>query len=254
MNRRPMIVMVLASMATLLVACMPAMDPPPSGATASGPTVDESPILASVAGGGYRHNARFVAVNGAAYPSAVAAQSSINVWVTAADYASYTRISPDQTGSGASLAPGAMIVREVLDAAGAVGKLTLMVKGPPGYNPAVGDFWFGVTQPDGTPVVDNGATQMGKVSECFGCHIPRAGDGFLFGVAPAHRAAPGSTPPPMSGGADGGVAPADMGAPDVCGDFICSASESCDSCPTDCHCCGNGNRHGHTGGCDGNEQ
>jgi hypothetical protein len=184
----------------------------------------------------------------------VAAQTSVNVWVTAADYASYTRISPDQSGSGASLAPGAMVVREVLGPDGAVAKLTLMMKGPPGYNPTVGDFWFGVTDPAGTPIVDNGVAQVGLLSQCFGCHVARASDGNLFGVSPAHRRGPGSTPPPSSDGADGGAAPADMGTSDVCGDFICSASESCDSCPSDCHCCGKGNRHGHTGGCDDNQQ
>jgi hypothetical protein len=244
----------MLAIATLTTACLPAMDLSTDDMRSSGgPTLDDSSILARIAGGAYRTSTRFRPMSGAPYSSAVAAQTNVDVFVSADDYASYARISPDKSGSGASLAPGAIVVREVLDASGAVAKLTLMAKGPPGYNPAVGDFWFGVTQPDGTPVVDNGATQMGKLGECFGCHIPRAGDGYLFGVAAAHRGNPGSTPP-ATGGDGGVVAPADMDASDACGDFICSASESCDSCPTDCHCCGNGNRHGHTGGCDGNDQ
>jgi hypothetical protein len=214
-------------LAALASGCMSMMGYPSSEPAAGSGTVDEASILASVAGGAYRQGARFEAVSGAPYPSAIAAQTDVDVFVTTADYAMYARISPDQSGSGASLAPGATIVREVLDASGAVSKLTLMVKGPPGYNPTVGDFWFGVTTPDGTPVVDNGVTQLGKVSACFGCHMPRASDGFLFGVPRADRA----TPPPTAGGAgggdDGGISPGDMG---------------------DC----GGHGHGH-GGCGGNE-
>ena len=214
-------------LAALAGGCMSMMGYPSSEPAAGSGTVDEASILASVAGGAYRQGARFEAVSGAPYPSAIAAQTDVDVFVTTADYAMYARISPDQSGSGASLAPGATIVREVLDASGAVSKLTLMVKGPPGYNPTVGDFWFGVTTPDGTPVVDNGVTQLGKVSACFGCHMPRASDGFLFGVPRADRA----TPPPTAGGAgggdDGGISPGDMG---------------------DC----GGHGHGH-GGCGGNE-
>jgi len=215
--------------ATLATGCMSMMGPASPAPAASGATVDDASILASIAGGAYRHGAQFAAVSGAPYPSAAAAQTDIDVFVTAADYAMYTRISPDQSGSGASLAPGATIVREVMDGSGVVSKLTLMVKGPPGYNPTVGDFWFGVTTPDGTPVVDNGVTQLGKLSACYGCHMPRATDGFLFGVPTADRATPGTTPPATGGGStDGGSsdggAPGDMGT----------------------HC------HGH--GCDGNEQ
>jgi hypothetical protein len=167
--------------------------------SAPAPQMDDAPILASVANDQYRHSAKFVPVSGKSYPSAVAAPSRINVWVTAADYPSYARITPDKSGSGATLAPGAMVIREVLDAKGAVAKLTLMVKGPAGYNPSLGDFWFGVTQPDGTPEIDNGIAKLGKLGDCFGCHTPRASDGFLFGVPMADRlmnAVDGGTPPP----------------------------------------------------------
>ncbi len=265
---------VMIASVTFVTACLPSMptsnvaDP---AASAQGTTVDNATVLAAVANGQYRYSPQFVPVSHEAYTSAVATQSTINVWVDRADYAAYTRISPDATGSGASLAPGAMIIREVLDAQGAVGKLTLMVKGPAGYNPMVGDFWFGVTQPDGTPIVDNGAEKLGLVQDCFSCHIGRAGDGFLFGVPPAHRMGPvpPTLPPAADAGvpvhADGGVS--DGGAPpssasdmgtssdmgkswgDVCGDFVCGPTESCDSCASDCHCCGNGDRHGKSGSC-----
>jgi hypothetical protein len=176
------------------------------------------------------------------------------VWVTSADFQKYSRITPDQHGSGASVDSGTMIVREVLDAQGQVAKLTIMVKGPAGYNPSVGDFWFGVTQPDGTPLVDNGTKQLGKLTQCFGCHISRASDGYLFGVSLNHRLGPPSNGDGMVTTDGGVVSPAPPAPPntDVCGDFICGPTESCASCPTDCHCCGNGhgNMNGQTGPCD----
>ena len=64
----------------------------------------------------------------------------------------------------------------------------LLVKHEPGYFPDVGDFAFGVTTPDGTPVnADDGTPIWGKVADCAQCHETRASSGFLFGVAAAHR-------------------------------------------------------------------
>ena len=209
MRVRPWIwIFVAAALAAPTVACLPAMDFGPgspdagvdAGASAGAVTIDEQRILRSVANGAYRNSPMFAAVSQTAYPSAIAA-ATLNVWVTAADYAAYTRIAPDKSGSGSSLPPGAIVVREVLDGSGAVAKVTLMAKGPAGYNPMVGDFWFGVTTPDGAPMVANGVTQMGKVQSCFGCHVGRASDGNLFGVPEIDRVAGGVT---GGGGATGG--------------------------------------------------
>jgi hypothetical protein len=52
----------------------------------------------------------------------------------------------------------------------------------------VGDFAFGVTDPSGTPVDDDGGAPIwGKVQDCATCHETRASSGFLFGVGLAHR-------------------------------------------------------------------
>ncbi len=226
MRMRPWIwIFVAAALAAPTVACLPAMDFGPgnadggadAGAAAGAVAIDEQRILGSVANGAYRNSPMFAAVSQTAYPSAISA-ATINVWVTASDYAAYTRIAPDKSGSGSSLQPGAIVVREVLDANGAVAKVTLMAKGPAGYNPTVGDFWFGVIKPDGTPMVDNGVTQMGKVQSCFGCHVPRASDGYLFGVPESDRRSGGVT----GGGSDLGVG--DLGVRDagVASDDMCT--------------------------------
>jgi hypothetical protein len=210
--------------------------------------MDETAISASIANGAYRYSAQFTPLNRDPYLSTAAANTRINVWVTSSQFSAYSKIDPDKPGSGAKLSPGGMIVREVLTADGSVAKLTLMVKGPPGYNPALGDYWFGVTEPDGTPLEENGARLTGKLNQCFGCHIPRANDDYLFGV-PAAARQPGMTTtvtpdmamqmleaPDMSW-----VPPPPPRPPvhvNVCGDFYCyKYTESCSTCPSDCGRC-----------------
>jgi hypothetical protein len=98
------------------------------------------------------------------------------------DLAGYRKIHPERTGANVTMAPGTMIVREVLDAGGLVTKLTVMAKGPPGYDSRLGDWWFAVTDPRGVPLQEKGAAQVGRLTQCHDCHIDRARDDFLFGV------------------------------------------------------------------------
>jgi hypothetical protein len=112
----------------------------------------------------------------------------INVFVNPEAASAYARIDPDLTGSGAVVPSGAVIVRQVLDATGAVSKLTIMVKRATGFYPACGDWWFGVTDTSGNAINDsNGTPQEGAIAECASCHIPRATDDYLFGVPAAVR-------------------------------------------------------------------
>jgi hypothetical protein len=78
-------------------------------------------------------------------------------------------------------------VRQVLEPDGGVAKLTLMVKGPPGYNPDLGDWWFGETDPSGTPLTSDAGVLMGRLSQCYSCHLTRNDDGYLFGVPSSDR-------------------------------------------------------------------
>jgi hypothetical protein len=211
--------------------------------------INESLILASVANGAYKYSPQFTPVNVAPYASSIAAKPTINVWVTSSDFTAYTKIDPDKSGSGVTLPPGATIVREVLGADGNVAKLTLMTKGPAGYNPELGDFWFAVAKPDGTVLEDGGARQAGKLTQCFGCHTPRAHDGYLFGVPAAARMRDPGMPPPMME-PPVTLPPPPPPAP-VCGDFWCDVyyGESCLNCPSDCGICGGGgDDHGGGGG------
>ena len=129
-------------------------------------------------------HAGFTRVNARAYTSALGPPSpQIDVYVDPAAAAAFGRIDPDRTGSNVVLPRGSQIVRVVLDAQGAPSKLTMMCKGPPGYDPTLGDWWFAETDAHGTPIDgDDGAPLIGALTACHTCHLDRAADDFLFGV------------------------------------------------------------------------
>ena len=145
-------------------------------------------VLASMADGRYREGFPWVKVNEWPFPSAVA-DGNINVWVSGTGAVGYAEVAPTLQHEGGQLPAGTVIVREVLDRAGDVQTLTLMLKGPDGYNPELGDFWFGITDPAGTPLLDEATNEprVGKMEACYGCHVPRADQGYLFGAPENNR-------------------------------------------------------------------
>jgi hypothetical protein len=160
-----------------LVGCV-IPDPEPLTADAPNATaplgVDEASLLSMLPS--YTRSPAFSRLNVTPYATALPGGARVNVWVSMNAYAAYAGIAPEVDASGIVAPEGTLVVREVLDDAGAIAKLTLMYKGPAGYNPAVGDYWFGVTDASGAP------EKMGKLEECYGCHQDRADDGYLFGV------------------------------------------------------------------------
>jgi hypothetical protein len=150
--------------------------------------MDTTSLLASISGGAYQTSTAFTQLTLAPYPSVAAPGSTVREWVSAFALDDYAKISPGVSGSGVTLPEGATIVRAVLDADGGVDKLTIMAKGPPGYNPDLGDWWFGVTDPEGIPLETDAGLLMGRLSECYSCHVPRNDDGYLFGVPLDDRA------------------------------------------------------------------
>jgi hypothetical protein len=124
----------------------------------------------------------FRKVNAEPYASGV--KGMINVYVSDEGAAAYAARGPEKIDQADDVPVGTIIVREVLSDTGRVAKLTLMAKGPKGYQPELGDWWFAVTTPDLAPLMGETTDewQIGRMPECHGCHIPHAGDDFLFGV------------------------------------------------------------------------
>jgi hypothetical protein len=115
-------------------------------------------------------------------PYASGLKGMINVYVSPEGAAAYAARLPSQPDQAAPIPEGTLIVREVLDGQGTVGKLTMMAKGPRGYQPALGDWWFGVTDADLVPLYGEETWEIGRMPACHGCHVPHASDDFLFGV------------------------------------------------------------------------
>jgi hypothetical protein len=169
---------------------LPKLQPRASDSSGGGEAgeMDATSLLAAISGGAYQTSTTFTQLTLAPYPSVAAPGSMVREWVSAFALADYAQISPGVSGSGVTLPEGTTIVREVLDADGGVDKLTIMAKGPPGYNPELGDWWFGVTAPEGIPLETDAGLLMGRLTECYSCHAPRSDDGFLFGVPLGDRA------------------------------------------------------------------
>lgn len=119
-------------------------------------------------------------VNAQPYRSELGA-FDVNNFVTG-DISAYRHIHPEQRDSDVRVAVGTTIVREVLEAQGTTAKLTVMAKGPPGFDPSLGDWWFAVTDPTGVPLVEANAPMIGRLVQCHDCHRERERDDFLFGV------------------------------------------------------------------------
>lgn len=120
------------------------------------------------------------------YASVLDGSPTIELWISKDAKALYDRIRPDATGSRVTLPRGTVIVRAVYQA-GKIEKLTVMGKGEAGSNPAIGDWWYAVTTPEGIPLEQNGQHLAGKLQQCEACHDERASDDYLFGVPTTAR-------------------------------------------------------------------
>jgi hypothetical protein len=159
------------------------------------PGVDWPAVLASVANQSYASSGAFTQAS-IQYASAKD-PVDITEWVSASAAAPYAKIDPRSADAGGVVLPtGSVMVRAVYplpDAGtnGAIEALTLMVKGPPGSDPDVGDWSFAVTDPNGLPLPgpDGGLQEGPMVDECHSCHRDTRGaaNDFLFGVPAPDR-------------------------------------------------------------------
>jgi hypothetical protein len=151
------------------------------------PAVREEPALQTMLQQGGFLGAGFVKIDRAPFPSELEPGRMVEMYVSANAAAAYQSVTPDGGSGGAGFPVGGTIVRAVSDG-GALAALSVMVKREAGYFPAVGDFFFGVSDVDGNPMSDDEHGLLwGKLGFCADCHETRASSGFLFGVARADR-------------------------------------------------------------------
>ncbi|HEX8954023.1 MAG TPA: hypothetical protein VF997_12565 [Polyangia bacterium] len=173
---------ILASALLLFGGCLSTVIPDHAPATTDDATVKLMLARRDFQGAG------FVRVDRQPFASDLEADRMVTMYVSADAAAAYEAVTPESDRGGPAFPVGGMVVRTSSDSAGNLKALTFMVKHEPGYFPEVGDFAFGVTDPSGTPVNDDGGAPVwGKVQDCAMCHETRAAAGFLFGVAIAHR-------------------------------------------------------------------
>ena len=165
-----------------------------AGSATDGPAkgFDQSILLRAIQNKAYVTSPAFSKAS-ETFASSVTANTWVTEWISFQALSAYAEISPDAgpTRATAAMPVGTIIVRAVQNAAGDVTKLTVMCKGPSGFNPELGDWWFGVTDPNGNPLKDDGGVEeLGKLTACYGCHIPHESEDFLFGVPPAAQVHP----------------------------------------------------------------
>lgn len=185
MRPNPCLRLALAvALASPVAGCIeldPAAPPDPAAPV----EIDEISVIAYVSH--YKDPNLFAQISATPYPSALAGTAYIQLYASIDATSQFDRIAPEVNGSDARIPAGGIVVREVLDENMTPLRLTVMAKGPAGYNSHLGDWYFAVTNLQGVPQLKDGAPRSGRLVDCYGCHVPRAADDYLFGVPMADR-------------------------------------------------------------------
>lgn len=165
-------------------AALPTLD----GGLDAGPEPDLSEVLSNEAiydllrGSKYR-GAGFRKVNDEPFPSTVAPDKTITLWITKAGYDAFVKVAPEKSGTNVALPVGTVIVREVI-AGDKLDTITAMVRLADGAFPLGGNWWYAAADPDGTirKNAQTGAPTAGLLENCGTCHLRRSHDDYLFGT------------------------------------------------------------------------
>ncbi len=163
----------------LAVGCDPGSDSQEGGSSTSdggseAPALDEDELTDRIAA--YAED--LTRANAMSRPSAHGLAATVNVHVTPIDLAAYLGLDPAQVATGSpEFSPAVLLVKEHLDADGAVSGLTAMA--PDAASPN-GWWWARLG-------ADLRIVESGQVGYCVSCHSEVQTQGWVYGVAADNR-------------------------------------------------------------------
>ena len=137
----------------------------------------------------YENSDDFIKVNDEPFQSALNSDNYIQLFVSSFGYEEYLKADPDSSiPVDIDLPEDTVLVRTVSNAAGELTGLTVMVKGPEGYYPDGGDFYYGQFDTNVQVIENNGVANEGALTACGSCHDATRKDmAYLFGVSPSYH-------------------------------------------------------------------
>lgn len=100
--------------------------------------------------------------------------ASVRVWASKDAKDTFLSIDPNDSSQRASFSEGTMFVKEHFNIEGTLIGINVMFKGPDGYNPNAGNWYWIATQ--GETVIHSG-----RPSHCIGCHSAAVNTDFVVG-------------------------------------------------------------------------
>lgn len=136
--------------------------------------VDAEPILEAL--DGYDFYEHYVRVNDVPVVSQHG-DARVYVWLEPELAEQYLAIDP-MNRQAVSFPRGTLIIKEQLDEFDVPISATLLYKGPEGYNPEVGDWWFGTADLLTNELIEGGP----DLPSCVDCHSSAATSDFVHGL------------------------------------------------------------------------
>lgn len=133
---------------------------------------DEAEVIAL----GGMYTSELVKINVDPFGSAHGLADTVNVYVNAEAEAAFRSLDP-QAPAEVDLPEGTLIVKEHLDDEQVYDGYLMMYRGPDGYAPQTGDWFWARIDASGT-AQETGPS--GRVDFCINCHVPAPS--FVFGV------------------------------------------------------------------------
>ncbi len=157
-----------------------------SGSDSGGAEIDEDAVIDEVLG---LEQGGFVTVNRSPLESVHAAER-VDIWAPPSATDLYFQIDPPNYSQPVTFPVGTTLIKRHFSDAGATAGdgFTVMHKGPAGYAPETGDWWWARLAEDGSIIVSGDGT--GDTELCINCHNPASAADYVMGIDAADHNAP----------------------------------------------------------------